>query len=128
MVPELADRVAKLLRLICCETAPDGERLAAASRLSATVTAHNLDWDLAFTNGNADGASSEVGGDAARIKAILDATEQAIELSILSEWETAFLQGISERFNKYKARMYISTKQWVILNRIENTMRCLVCK
>ncbi|MGH6895757.1 MAG: hypothetical protein ACREJ5_04320 [Geminicoccaceae bacterium] len=41
-------RAAKLLRLACCETAPDGERLAALSRLSALVAAHDLDWDAAL--------------------------------------------------------------------------------
>jgi hypothetical protein len=49
MTPELTERVAKLLRLACCETAPDGERLAAISRLSAAAAAHDLDWDQAFS-------------------------------------------------------------------------------
>jgi hypothetical protein len=52
MTPELADRLAKLLRLACCETAPDGERQAAIGRLSAIAAANDVDWDLAFANGN----------------------------------------------------------------------------
>ena len=49
----------KLLRLICCETAPDGEKLAAVSRLSAIVAAHELDWDRALANGNAPALNEE---------------------------------------------------------------------
>jgi hypothetical protein len=51
MTPAIADRLAKLLRLACCETAPDGERLAAVGRLSAIVEAQDIDWDRAFANG-----------------------------------------------------------------------------
>ena len=51
MAPELADRLAKLLRL-ACSTGPDGEKLAAIGRLSATVAAHDLDWDRALANGS----------------------------------------------------------------------------
>ena len=40
------------LRLVCCTTAPDNEKLAAIGRLSAIVAAHNLDWDRALANGN----------------------------------------------------------------------------
>jgi hypothetical protein len=50
--PSVAGRLAKLLRLECCDTAPDGERLAAVNRLSATVAAHEVDWDHALTNGS----------------------------------------------------------------------------
>jgi hypothetical protein len=47
MTPELVDRAAKLLRVIC-STGPDGEKLAAADRLSAFVVANDLDWDRAL--------------------------------------------------------------------------------
>jgi hypothetical protein len=51
MAPEVADRLAKLLR-VACSTGPDGEKLAAVGRLSAIAAAHDLDWDLALANGN----------------------------------------------------------------------------
>jgi hypothetical protein len=57
--PAIAGRVAKLLRLACCETAPDGEKLAALNRLSATVAAHDLDWDQALVNGGNGSALTE---------------------------------------------------------------------
>jgi hypothetical protein len=41
---DLADRLAKLLRL-ACSTGPDGEKLAAVNRIAALVAAHDLDWD-----------------------------------------------------------------------------------
>lgn len=53
MPPDLADRLAKVLRLIC-DRSNDGETLAAASRLSAIATAHGVNWDKAFSgNGHA---------------------------------------------------------------------------
>jgi hypothetical protein len=119
---DLADWLAKLLRLACCETAPDGERLAALNRLSATVAAHDVDWDAAlsgfneeqlrrvfdegYQRGHADGrqqahpardwtpaagTSAEAGSDAKRIWAIVEASERAIGLSLLSDWEITFL-------------------------------------
>jgi hypothetical protein len=50
VTPDLAARLAKLLRLIC-DRSQDGETLAAASRLSAIAAAHDLDWDRALANG-----------------------------------------------------------------------------
>jgi hypothetical protein len=47
VTPELADRLAKLLRLLC-GGGPNGEVLAAANRISALVVANNLDWDAAL--------------------------------------------------------------------------------
>jgi hypothetical protein len=151
---DLADWLAKLLRLACCETAPDGERLAALNRLSATVAAHDVDWDAAlsgfneeqlrrvfdegYQRGHADGrqqahpardwtpaagTSAEAGSDAKRIWAIVEASERAIGLSLLSDWEITFLKGIAERFSKYRARMYVSQKQWAVLDRLEASMR-----
>jgi hypothetical protein len=48
--PALADRLAKLLRVIC-DRSVDGETLAAAGRLSAIAAAHDLDWDRALNGG-----------------------------------------------------------------------------
>jgi hypothetical protein len=50
MTPEHVERAAKLLRVIC-STGPDGEKLAAADRLSAFVAANDLDWDQALASG-----------------------------------------------------------------------------
>jgi hypothetical protein len=47
MTPEVVDRAAKLLRVIC-STGSDGEKLAAADRLSAFVAANDIDWDRAL--------------------------------------------------------------------------------
>jgi hypothetical protein len=51
VTPELAERLAKLLRLLC-GGGPDGEVLAAANRISATVASHDVDWDQALANGS----------------------------------------------------------------------------
>ena len=45
--PDLASRLGKLLRL-ACSTGPDGEKLAAIGRLSATAEAYDIDWDHAL--------------------------------------------------------------------------------
>jgi hypothetical protein len=55
--PELASRMAKLLRL-ALSTGPDPEKLAALGRLSAIVAAHDVDWDAAL-NGSALALSRE---------------------------------------------------------------------
>jgi hypothetical protein len=49
--PEIGEKMAKLLRL-ACSTGPDGEKLAALSRLTAIAAAHDLDWDRVFAGGN----------------------------------------------------------------------------
>jgi hypothetical protein len=51
VTPDLADRVAKLLRMVC-DRSHDGETLAAAGRLSATCEAYGIDWDSVLRGGN----------------------------------------------------------------------------
>jgi hypothetical protein len=51
MPPEIADKVAKLLR-VACSNGPDGEKLAALNRLSALAAAHDVDWDTALSGAN----------------------------------------------------------------------------
>jgi hypothetical protein len=51
MTPDLADRIAKLLRVVC-DRSHDGETLAAAGRLSATCEAYAIDWDAVLRGGN----------------------------------------------------------------------------
>jgi hypothetical protein len=51
VTPDLADRVAKLLRMVC-DRSHDGETLAAAGRLSATCEAYGIDWDAVLRGGN----------------------------------------------------------------------------
>jgi hypothetical protein len=59
MTPAIADRVAKLLRLIC-DRSNDAETLAAASRLSAIVASNDVNWDEALAgNGNGSSLSEE---------------------------------------------------------------------
>jgi hypothetical protein len=48
MTPEVATKLAKLLRLLC-DRSVDGETLAAANRLSAMVAAYGVDWDAALS-------------------------------------------------------------------------------
>jgi hypothetical protein len=50
MTPDLADRVAKLLRMVC-DRSHDGETLTAAGRLSATCEAYAIDWDDVLRGG-----------------------------------------------------------------------------
>jgi hypothetical protein len=157
MAPELADRVAKLLRL-ACSTGPDGEKLAAIGRLSAIVIAHNVDWDRALANGNsatlteeaaskiyweghargvaeteqrlqsqrdwtpAAGTSSEIGDDAERLEAILQAATESRDAGLLTDWEINFSNDMRDRFETYGNRMYVSEKQWAILDRLETKM------
>ena len=56
--PALADRLAKLLRMIC-DRSMDGETLAAAGRLSAIAAAHDVCWDRALANGNGPALTEE---------------------------------------------------------------------
>ena len=56
--PDLADKLAKLLRL-ACSTGPDGEKLAAIGRISALAAAHDLDWDRVLANGSAPDLTEE---------------------------------------------------------------------
>ena len=148
----------KLLRLVCCETAPDGERLAAVNRLSAVVTAHDVDWDQALANGNAPalteqqmskiynegysrghadgvqqarpardwtpgaGTSSQVGDDVERLEAILRGAAESRDANLLTAWEIDFLNDMRDRFTTYGNRMYVSEKQWAVLDRLETKM------
>jgi hypothetical protein len=52
---------------------------------------------------------------------ILKATEQANGL--LTEWETIFAADMCERFGRFENRMYVSEKQWAVLDRLETKMR-----
>jgi hypothetical protein len=52
MPPEVASKLAKLLRLATNSGATDGEALAALGRLSAIAIAQNLDWDRIIINGS----------------------------------------------------------------------------
>jgi hypothetical protein len=153
VAPELADRLAKLLR-VACSTGPDGEKLAAVSRLSAIAAAHDVDWDRAFngaeipredmqrifdagyTQGAADkeqelrpardwtaGSSAEVGNDADRLRVILEAAAKAAQGGLLSDWEQTFSADMLERFRRFGSRMYVSEKQWSSLDRLETKMR-----
>jgi hypothetical protein len=58
MTSEIADRLAKLLRL-ACSTGPDGEKLAAIGRLSAIAAAQDIDWDQALANGSGPALTEE---------------------------------------------------------------------
>ena len=58
MTPELADRLAKLLRL-ACSTGPASEKLAAIGRISAIAAAQDIDWDQALANGSRPEALTE---------------------------------------------------------------------
>lgn len=46
--PEVAQRMAKLLRLACDRAATDGEKVSAIGKLSAIALANNVDWDTAL--------------------------------------------------------------------------------
>jgi hypothetical protein len=151
VTPELAERLAKLLRL-ACSTGPDGEKLAAIGRLSAIAAAHDLDWDqtlngsgpsrdqmqelfnAGYERGLADdraetqrdwtpdsGTSAEVGSDAERVEAILNAASQAN--GILTDWERDWCDSLRERFKQYRNRLYVSDKMWAIFDRLEVKMR-----
>jgi hypothetical protein len=56
--PEVADRLAKLLRL-ACSNGPDPEKLAALGRLSAIAAAHDVDWSQVFANGGGPALTEE---------------------------------------------------------------------
>jgi hypothetical protein len=58
MTPGLTDRLAKLLHL-ACSTGPDGEKLAALNRLSATAAAHDLDWNRVLANSGGPALTEE---------------------------------------------------------------------
>jgi hypothetical protein len=70
----------------------------------------------------ADNTSAEVGEDAVRLRQILEAAEQANGL--LTEWEATFSADMSERFTRFGNRMYVSEKQWSVLDRLETKLRC----
>ena len=159
MTPEISNRIAKMLRLVCDRAATDGEKLAALNRLSAIVVAQDLDWDRVFANGNGSalteaqmeriysegysrghadglqeaspvrdwtptgGTSSEAGDDTARLMAILRAAEQSMDAGLLNEWEVTFVTDMTERFNKFGSRIYVSEKQWAALDRLEAKLR-----
>jgi hypothetical protein len=69
------------------------------------------------------GGSAEVGADAERLAAILEAAAESRDAGLLSEWETQFSNDMRERFERYGERMYISEKQWASLDRLETKMR-----
>jgi hypothetical protein len=146
-MPELASRLAKLLKLACCMTAPEGERFAALGRLSAIAAANDVDGrafdqeDLArvYWEGHArgvaetkqqlrpardwtptEGGSAEVADDAERL---LDAAAKSRDADLLSDWEVQFSNDMRKRFERYGTRMYVSAKQWECLDRLEAKLR-----
>jgi hypothetical protein len=50
MTPDLTLKLAKLLRMLT--SSHEGEVLAAANRINAIVTAHDLDWSVLLANGS----------------------------------------------------------------------------
>jgi hypothetical protein len=121
MAPELADRLAKLLR-VACSTGPDGEKLAAINRLSATAAANNVDWGRIFNDDPAAaGTKAEVVSDAERIQTILEIAAQ--NASLLTQWETDWTDSIRERFAQYRAHLYVSEKMWAVFDRLETKFR-----
>jgi hypothetical protein len=149
VAPDITDRMAKLLRLACCETAPDGERLAAVTRLSATAAAHDICWDRAlsgsgptrdqmqelfdagYERGLADGRAetqpewSAVADPKSheRVAEILKAAVKAAEVGALNEWEMNFSRSVRERFLRYGRRLHVSPKMWNALDRLETKLK-----
>jgi hypothetical protein len=68
-----------------------------------------------------DGTSAEVGSDAERFHTILDTAAQANGL--LTKWEANFASDMRSRFERFGQRMYVSAKQWAILDRLETKFR-----
>jgi hypothetical protein len=141
MTLDLADKVAKLLR-VACSTGPDGEKLAALNRLSALAVVHGFDWDRAVANSNGSGLNEEV---ASRIyweghargcaeteqrlrperdwKVILAAAAESRDAGLLSDWEVTFSDDMRERFERYGWRLYVSERQWQSLDRLETKLK-----
>jgi hypothetical protein len=63
------------------------------------------------------------GDDAGRLRAILNAAWEARANALLSDWEETFLGDMATRFERYGARMYVSEKQWKVLDRLETKFR-----
>jgi hypothetical protein len=160
MTPDVADKLAKCLRLL---TSPhDGEVLAAASRINAITLAAQIDWDrvlgngsagpalseeqmssiyaAAYTRGLADGqqqasagpqpatnTSSHVGSDLARIERILAAARVAEERGILGSLGRVdlvdFTQSLRDRIQSWEPRTYVSEKQRLVIDRLEERLR-----
>jgi hypothetical protein len=70
-----------------------------------------------------DSTSAEVGDDAGRLESILDAATLARDSGILSEWEATFSNDMASRFNRFGNRLYVSEKQWSVLDWMETKFR-----
>jgi hypothetical protein len=72
----------------------------------------------------ADNTKAAVGEDTERLRAIFAASKQIEDAGlILSEWEQQFLTDMYDRLEKYASRMYVSEKQWAMLDRLETKFR-----
>ena len=147
MPPELREKIGKILAML---TSPhEGEQLAAATRFSALLAAHGVHPSQVLAMGTG-AALSEVqkrqihaegysrgyaaGVQSVRpeqstkpdrtikhlmaiIKAALDHPE------VLTEWEQDFVDDTNDRFVTYGSRIFMSDKQWNVIDRIEQKLR-----
>jgi hypothetical protein len=146
--PELAGRLAKLLRMVC-DRGVDGETLAAASRLSAIVAAYGVDWDLALNGGGptrdqmqevydsgyerglADGraevqpewAPVPAANSTEHLQIILKAATNDAATGVLTSWEADFSASVRDRLFRYGRRLRVTPKMWAVLDRIETKLR-----
>jgi hypothetical protein len=149
MNPEFRDKLGKVLAML---TSPyEGEQLAAATRFSALLAAHSVHPSQVLENGNGSALTEtqkrqihdegfkrgfaagvqtarnpeQPAGPASRtvshlmmvIRAALDNPEA------LTEWEQGFVDSINGRFVAYGTRVFVSEKQWNIIDRIERKLR-----
>jgi hypothetical protein len=71
----------------------------------------------------AAGTSHAVGTDADRLELILTAARASAEAGLLNDWERTFAADMLERFERYGERLYVSEKQWSVLDRLEIKLR-----
>jgi hypothetical protein len=63
-----------------------------------------------------------VGDDIERLETILKAAAQSRDAGLLFHWEVSFSDDMRDRFEKYGSRIYISERQWAVLDRLETKM------
>ena len=55
-----------------------------------------------------------------KMELILEGSKESPEL--LTDWETGFVSSFQERYETYGDDMFVSEKQWAILDRIYDTI------
>ena len=62
---------------------------------------------------------------AKELKSLEETLVDAMECGELTDWEVSFVEGLMAKFERYGAELFMSEKQWAIIERLDKKMNKL---